>query len=89
MYRHTHSLTHSLTRSLTLNVIFANSICLSHLTQYCNGGDLADYLQGKHHTNLCDTCAHTAHQNKVTIARGGKESQGFPYYECGCGNVCM
>lgn len=40
---------------LKLNVIVADGVCLSLHTQYCNGGDLADYLQGKH----------LFHQNKV------------------------
>uniref|UniRef100_A0AAX7T2R6 non-specific serine/threonine protein kinase n=1 Tax=Astatotilapia calliptera TaxID=8154 RepID=A0AAX7T2R6_ASTCA len=32
---------------LKLNVIVADGVCLSLHTQYCNGGDLADYLQAK------------------------------------------
>ena len=44
---------------LNLTLIAADSDCLSPHTQYCNGGDLADYLQGKHHTNLSDTHTRT------------------------------
>ena len=44
---------------LNLTLIAADSDCLSPHTQYCNGGDLADYLQGKHHTNLFATHTHT------------------------------
>lgn len=44
---------------LKLNVIVADGVCLSLHTQYCNGGDLADYLQGKHlsapHTYYCSS----------------------------------
>ena len=48
-------------------------VCLH--TQYCNGGDLADYLQGKHQTNLSHThtsmCTFTqiiVHQSKLINA---------------------
>lgn len=58
---------------LKLDLIVADRDYLCPHTQYCNGGDLADYLQGKHHTNLSATRAHThtqiiGHQNKVTNA---------------------